>query len=103
MGELLLDPDVYYRMTPRNFLNALAGYRRKEDLLSRERWMIARKMMYAALAPYAKSLKETEIMEFPWEENLVKELNATEVEEMRKQIEENEKFWARWDAKKASA
>ncbi len=100
---MLLHPGVYYGMTPRQFFNALRGYRNKQDLLSRERWMIARKMMYAAMAPYAKNLKETEIMQFPWEDEIIKQLDASELQKMKEQQAENEQFWARWDEKKSMA
>ena len=50
--------------------------------------MIARKIMWASLAPNSKNLKENQILEFPWEEEIQKEFteadNATLLEETEK-------------------
>lgn len=97
---MMLDPFVFYNMTPRNFFNALKGYRRKEDNLSKERWVIARKMMYATIMVHAKNIKETDVMTFPWERKKVRLLQEEEIESMREQEAKIEKFFAAWDAKK---
>ena len=64
------------------------GYRKREDNLSKERWMIARKIMWATLAPNSKNLKENQIIEFPWEtdiqEQFTEEDNAALLEETEK-------------------
>lgn len=50
--------------------------------------MIARKMMWASLAPNSKNLKENQILEFPWEadiqEEFTEEDNALLIEETEK-------------------
>lgn len=98
-----LIPEVYYSMTSRQFFNALQGYRRKEDNLSKERWVIARKMMYATIMVHTKNLKETDVMTFPWEKKKVQKLQEAEMQKMQKELDAAAALWAAWDAKKGKA
>jgi len=69
--------------------------------LSRERWMMTRKMMYSIMAPYlGKEVKETDIIAFPWEGKVIQELTDEEEEILLDQQARSEAFFARWDARK---
>ena len=103
-GEIGLGIKEFYKLTPRQFSNILKGYRNKEDNLSKERWIIARKLMYAAMAPYLnKSVKETDLIPFSWEKDTLENLSEESELEMILAIEESKKFWQQWDEKKATA
>lgn len=71
-------------------------------MLSRERWQISRKMMWSALAPYQKEgFKETDVLEFPWEKDLLNKISEKEYREMLEKEAISKAFFDRWDAKKA--
>lgn len=90
-----------YSLTPRSFFNAVAGQRKKEDITSRENWLMTRKIMFAAMKPYLKEgVEETDILPLPWEENLVKELSETRTAEILEEIEKGKAFWDDFDNKK---
>jgi hypothetical protein len=91
----------FYKLTQRQFFNIVNGYRKKEDYLSRERWIIGRKMMFAMMGPYLpQNTKETEIISFPWEDDLIKELSKEEKEKAIQDHEASEAYWAKWDSRK---
>jgi hypothetical protein len=91
----------YYNLTPRNFFNALKGFRKKEDTLSKERWLIARKIMFASMKPYLEqSAKETDLLQFTWEENQLKELAESDAEKIKEDIIRMENYWAEIDEKR---
>lgn len=94
-----LNVDYFYRLTPREFANAVNGYRKREDNLSRERWMIARKIMWASLAPNSKNLKENQILEFPWEVELQEEFTEEDNAVLLEEIEKVEEFYRLQDEK----
>ena len=75
------------------------GYRKREDNLSRERWMIARKIMWASLAPNSKNLKENQILEFPWETELQEEFTEEDNAILLEEIEKVEEFYRLQDEK----
>jgi len=100
-GEMRMTFDEFYNLTPRSFSNAVNGYRKKEETLSRERFMIMRKLMFASLKPYSSSgFVETDIMEFPWEEKILKELSEEKAAQALIDIENIENFWKKYDDKK---
>lgn len=100
-GEMRMTFDEFYGLTARSFSNAINGYRKKEETLSQERFIIMRKLMFASLKPYSSNgFVETDIMQFPWEEKLVKELSQKETNELLKEIERIDNFWKNYDDKK---
>lgn len=102
LGELGLNVNDYYRLTQRQFVNTVNGYRRKEDLLSRERWHISRKIMYAFLCKYlGENGKETDIITFSWEVNAVKKMTEQEFLKAQSDTTDCEVFFANWDKRKA--
>lgn len=93
--------DYFYKLTQRQFYNAVNGYRKKEDYLSRERWQIGRKVMFAYMCKYlGENGKETDVLQFPWEDNLIKKLSEQEEIEFVEAHEASELFWENWDKRK---
>ena len=98
LGEIGLSIDYFYSLTYRQFLNTVNGYRKKEDAKSRERWLIARKIMYASVAVHAKeSFRETDILQFPWEAETIGKITEEEEAEMLERQKISEKFFAKFD------
>lgn len=53
------------------------------------------------MVPYLeKNIKETDIMPFPWEENIIQELSIEEELQLQNDVEKSKAFWDAWDAKK---
>lgn len=101
IGEIGLDIEYFYNLTYRQFVNVINGYRNREEKLSQERLIIMRKMMYASLLPHLKKgAKETDIMQFDFEQSTINVLNELEHEEMMQEIEDVKQFWLEQDAKK---
>ena len=99
-----LQIDYFKSLTQRQFYNIVNGYRKKEDILSRERWMITRKMMYAAMAPYLeKNITEIDLLPFPWDKEKETELSDQEEKIMLEGQSQAEDYFARWDARKAKS
>lgn len=95
-----LNVNYFYSLTQRQFFNAVNGFRKQKDFESRERWMIARKIMYAVIRPHSKDeIRETDLLQFLWEEELVKELDREYDENYLAEIQKSVEFWAAWDAK----
>lgn len=91
----------FYSLTPRSFSNAVQGYRNKEETLSRERFLIMRKLMYASLRPHGQSsFQETDIMVFPWEELTIKKLSEEQAAQALLEVEKVNDFWRNYDEKK---
>lgn len=78
----------------------MRGYRKHQDTLSRERLIIARKMMWSALAPHVKGLKEEEVISFPWEKEILKQLSLDEIAQVQAEVEEAKSFWDDYDQQK---
>lgn len=96
-----LNVHYFYKLTQRQFYNTVNGYRKKEDYLSRERWHIARKTMYAAMGPYLpKGTNEHEIITFPWEGQIIKKMSEEDLIEAMQGQEASELFWKEWDRRK---
>jgi len=82
-------------------VNIVNGYQKKKDYESRERWVIARKMMHASLTPYLKDeMSEIEFMQFPWEEDLAKKLEEQYDESYLQKIQESIQMWERIDSQR---
>lgn len=102
MGQLGLSVTYFYSLTYREFVNTVNGFRKYEDAKSREQWIMTRKMMWSTLAPYQKeNFKETDVLEFPWEKDLLNKISEKEYQEMLEKEKISEAFFARYDAKKA--
>lgn len=92
----------FYSLTYRQFTNILNGYQKKEDNKSKERWLIARKMMYASIIPHAKEgLKETDLLAFPWEDVTIKKLSEEQLLKDREIEQLSKQFFDRWDKQNA--
>ena len=61
--------------------------------------MIARKIMWASLAPNSKNLKENQILEFPWEVELQEEFTEEDNAVLLEEIEKVEEFYRLQDEK----
>lgn len=92
----------FYQLTPLEFFAYREGFIHLRDADSKERITLVRKIMWASLSLYAKNLKENQIMEFPWEKQIFKELTEQELQEKEKEIQESINFWKKFDAKKAT-
>jgi hypothetical protein len=97
MGEMGMMFDYYYSLTPRQFNNALIGYRNKENLLSQERWLIARKVIfYNVLCHAEKPPLEQELFPLPWDVAPV-DMTEAETAKMLEDLEQQKEFWKRFD------
>ena len=80
------------------------GYRKEKDLESRERFVIMRKMMWAALMPnMKKGFQEKDIISFPWEQKMIKKITLEENARLMSEVEMIKNFYAQQDAKKNEA
>jgi hypothetical protein len=103
LGELGLTIDYFYSLTPRQFSNTMNGYRKKEDNLSKERWMMTRKIMYFSIVLKTKNLKEKDILSFPWEEDIQAEFNEEQQQMLLDEIDQVKAYYDERDRKKAAA
>jgi hypothetical protein len=88
-----------YSLTPRSFFNAVNGSRKKEDAYSKERWIMTRKMMYAALMPYLKNNEEEhDILPFQWEKLVLEKIKAEKLLAVDEDIDRMNAYWERQDA-----
>lgn len=78
----------------------LNGYQKKQDYESRERWQIARKIMWASMALHSKKkVEEKDIIVFPWEQQMLETVEREFGEEYLAELEQTRKFWDEYDAK----
>lgn len=98
--------DYFYSLTPREFTNALRGFRAREQAHFRNSWEQVRQVMWASLAPYQKKgsqLKPQGIMQFEWEKT-ENEATLDDLKALRETVEQkNRVFWQRVDAAKIKA
>jgi len=93
-----LQIDYFYSLTPRQFGNTIKGFRIRDEIKSKETWILARRIAFLVLTPNLKEhAKELDLMVFPWEEKTVKILAEKELLEMEEQIRISEAFFARAD------
>jgi hypothetical protein len=91
--------DEFWSLTPRSFFNAVNGNRKKEDAYSKERWIMTRKMMYAALMPYLKNNEEEhDILPFQWEKLVLEKMKAEKLLAVDEDIDRMNAYWERQDA-----
>jgi hypothetical protein len=103
LGELGLSLNYFYNLTPRQFANTVNGRRKRDDNQSKERWMIARKIMFYSIVLKTKNLKEKDIMSFPWEDSKEFEFSLEDQEELLDQVESVKAFYLDQDKKKKAA
>jgi Xaa-Pro aminopeptidase len=69
-GEMGLNIDYFYSLTPRQFTNILIGYRRKEENQEKGKWQRARLAMYYSLLPYSekKDFSPADVFALTWDD-----------------------------------
>lgn len=83
-GEIGLNINYFYSLTPREFYNILTGYNRKTEAEFKTNWEQTRQLMFAVLQPHVKKGSKLEFT-FPWEkQDNVKKLKTRKT---REQIE----------------
>ena len=96
-----LSEKEFFSITPRSFANKLAGYRRKEERISRESWeqtrAIAVTIMRPNLAPAYKKKSVSELWPFAWD-NIKKEVDDPE-----EAFKRSKALWEEIDRKRAEA
>lgn len=92
--------DYYYSLTPRQFFNTLNGRRKYEDSLSKERWILARKVAYFAVVANLKdAVDEITFMPFPWESKMIAEFSEAQKLKQIEDLENSNLFWEEQDRK----
>ena len=79
-------------------MSTVVGFEKKRNQNTQMFWETTRKIMYAAVMPHAKEgLKDTDILEFPWEKAKIQQLSLDEMVEMQEQEALAKAFFERWD------
>ncbi|MFH6966482.1 hypothetical protein [Flavobacterium sp. FlaQc-28] len=95
--------DEFYYLTPRSFFNAVNGQRKKEDVYSKERWIMTREIMFSAMKPYLpEGTEKTDILVFQWEQKQLQKDKEIKALTLVEDIEKMNAFWERQDAVKKS-
>lgn len=94
--------EYFYSLTPREFHNALSGFRNRQEMEFRNSWEQTRHIMFAALAPHQKkgsNLTPAKVMGLSWDnpEDDAATLKGGNVAEIQDGID----TWAKIDAKRA--
>lgn len=93
----------FYEMTPREFFLFREGFINARDTDAKFNMSMVRKIMFASIMPHSKrGLKETDIMEFEWEEELVVELTEEELKEQHEEVQRSIDVWKQYDARKGT-
>lgn len=93
--------EYFYSLTPREFDNACAGYRRLQEQQMQLQWNQTRMIMWAALAPHQKqgtNLTPEKLLQFEWDKKHTPDTAPRELtdEEIR-QLRESAAEWERID------
>lgn len=95
MGEIGMDVDYFYSLTPRQFNNCLKGFRSKEEIKEKANWERSRWQMYYSLVAFqgAEKLRVEDVLAFPWD--VVAEIDN------RKPMKKSEliAYWKEYDLK----
>lgn len=91
----------FYSLTPREFNNIQQGYNERREAESNERLILARRLMFAVLAPYKKGMTEESL--WPLDIDKQHDVEARDEADMVKQLQDSIDFWARIDAARAKA
>ena len=102
LGELKLKIKYFYNLTPRQFSNTERGFRKQEDILSKERWIMTRKIMWAAAFPHLKKVEERELLPFPWDETELQEMSIEESKKLKDGADRVKEFYKNQDEKRKS-
>ena len=87
LGQLRLELEYYYSLTPVQFFNTVEGFFELENARQRISWESARLVaQVVAQVNSKKTIKPTDIAVFPWE---VKISETIDVDAERKRIKEN--------------
>lgn len=93
--------DYFYTLTPREFDNACAGFRRVQEQQMQSAWNQTRMIMWAALAPHQKkgvNLTPEKLLQFAWEKNTGLSSALSELtDEQISKIRESAAEWERID------
>lgn len=88
-----------YSLTPRSFFNAVNGNRKKEDAVSKEQWLMTRKIMYWSVKPYLENNEdELEMFPFPWEKEQIEKIKAQKLLSVTEDIKRVNDYWERQDS-----
>jgi hypothetical protein len=97
-GEMEIRLSDFYEMTPKEFFLYREGFIGKRDADAKFTLVTTRKLMFASIMPHARrGLKETDIMEFEWENDLIETLTEEEINEQRKEVQQSIEFWKNYD------
>lgn len=97
MGEIKLRAKDFYDLTPRQFSNTERGFRKYEDILSKERWIMTRKIMWATAFPHFKKLPENELLSFPWDDFEIEEMSLEESKKLKEGADRVKEFYKHQD------
>lgn len=101
LGEIGLNVDYFYNLTPVQFWNTVEGFRKRENEQFKNSWELARQIMWASLIPHQKkgsNLTPARVLSFPWEKT-DGEIKKTEIKETEIEVAtKNKVFWDRIDA-----
>lgn len=87
-----------YNLTPRSFFNAVNGNRKKEDALSKERWVLTRELMFAVASPYLEAgTQKQDLLPFEWEQKDLKQMAVKKAAQIEADLEKLNEFWERQD------
>lgn len=104
LGEMGLEYDYFYSLTPRVFNNVMTGYMKKKQRREELFLMGVRKLGFFFLKPYVKKghdFKETDLFILPSESEKIEE-EKTDLEKVVEQVEQNKKFWEKVDKRNVS-
>lgn len=91
--------DELYSLTPRSFFNAINGSRKKEDAISKEKWLMTRKIAYWSVKPYLENnVSETDFLPFLWEKEQIEKIKANQILAVEDNLKNMNEFWERQDA-----
>jgi hypothetical protein len=78
----------------------LNGHNKEKDFESRERMIMMRNLMWAVLMPTQKrGFKVTDVMQFDFEKQTLKQMSLTEYAEFENEIEQVKAYYAKLDPK----
>jgi hypothetical protein len=88
-----------YSLTPRSFFNAVNGNRKKEDAVSKEKWMMTRKIAYWSIKPYLENNEsEIDFLPFLWEGKQIEKIKAAKILSAADDLKRMNEYWERQDA-----
>jgi hypothetical protein len=101
-GEMGLLPVEMYEMTPREFFSYREGFINRRVADSNFQLIMVRKVMWATMTPHYKNLKENDLFELDFEQNIFEQINDEEKEIIEQEKQKVLDFWKKYDAAKAT-